>query len=71
MDDIMLFMMVICHQPYSEIVAMPVETSVRLSNAFARWMDGLFGKTTPSYNPNEITPNLNLEEIIKNVGRHE
>jgi hypothetical protein len=37
-------MMVICHQPYSEVKKIPVGLAIKLQNRFQEWIKEMFGK---------------------------
>jgi hypothetical protein len=57
MDDLLFFLMVVCHQPYSEVRTMPLSVAIRMSKSFERWCNQIFkGKATSS--PNVFTPNF-------------
>ena len=65
-DDSILFMMVVCHQPYSEILDMEYSKILRYQEIFMKWVTGffdLFGKDKKDDkgegdNVNSFTPEL-------------
>lgn len=70
-DNLMLFLMVICHQPYSELDHIPVSTAHRLEQRFGEIVNDIFAqiKQKPDLTDvftNKVLPNLPpLEDLLK------
>lgn len=57
-----LFLMVICHQPYTEIMEMPIQTSARIMQGFGHWIEQLFGKHPQTH---QLIAEIDYEAILK------
>jgi len=52
-------MMVVCHQPYSELAKIPAPFAVRMLKKSEQFLSRLFSHTsTEKYQPNKLRPNI-------------
>lgn len=59
-DQLLLFLMTICHQPYSECKAIPLEIALRLVKQFEGFMEELFGRKSTPNRVNSGIPNVEV-----------
>lgn len=68
-DDLLLFLTVICHQPYSEARKMPLPIAIRLQKKFNEWISRITKAAQPNADPYEFNPGLPpIEEVLKERG---
>lgn len=59
-DELLLFLMVICHQPYRDACELNVDQAIRLTKGFGGWMEMLFNGKGASDTSHAFVPNLTL-----------
>lgn len=62
-SKLIFFLMVICHQQYSEIMNIPIEDAKEYMDIFKEVMEKLFGGTKGKANVRKIASGINIKEF--------